>query len=245
MERSLFDQMAAHDMTHWWYVARRKVLEAVIARHIKLPANARILEIGCGTGHSLTMLSRFGHVDATEIDAASRAIATTRLGRPVLDAALPELPNFADKHYDLIALLDVLEHLPEKMAFNTINETIRRRLKPGGQLLITVPAHQWMWSAHDVANHHTKRFSRAGLEELLGSAGYRIELLSYFNSLLFPLAVAQRMFGKLTGRESKDDALPPAPLNSAFTKIFGLEAQLVGRVPLTPGLSLIAIARLP
>src|SRR3546814_13625579 len=81
--------MAAHDSTHWWYRARREVLAAYIARYAALPGDARILEIGCGTGHNLPMLARFGTVDAIEIDAAARAMAAESLGKPVGDAPLP------------------------------------------------------------------------------------------------------------------------------------------------------------
>src|SRR3546814_2034001 len=108
--------MAAHDSTHWWYRARREVLAAYIARYAALPGDARILEIGCGTGHNLPMLARFGTVDAIEIDAAARAMAAERLGKPVGDAPLPTLPGVARAAYDLIAVLDVVEHIDNDVA---------------------------------------------------------------------------------------------------------------------------------
>src|SRR3712207_7144235 len=99
------------DSRHWWFVTRRRILADLIEREVKLPADPRILEIGCGTGHNFEMLGRFGHVDAIEVDDAARALSTARLGRPVGSAPLPELPGIPDGTYHLVALLDVLEHI--------------------------------------------------------------------------------------------------------------------------------------
>ena len=239
MERIIYDRMAEHDTRHWWYRARRKVLASLITRKAPLPAEARILEIGCGTGHNLAMLGTFGTVDAIEIDAAARDMASARLGRPVGDAPLPDLPGVPDASFDMIALLDVLEHIADDKAALI---AIRKRLKPGGKILLTVPAHPWMWSGHDVANHHQRRYTKKAFRQVIEAAGFRIETFSAFNSLLFPAAVAQRLVAKVTGKEGSDDALPAAPINAAFEAVFGLEAYLVGRVPMPPGLSLVAIA---
>ncbi len=239
MDRIIYDRMAEHDSQHWWYRARRKVLASVIAREISMPKGARILEIGCGTGHNLGMLGSFGTVDAIEIDPASRAIAAERLGKPVSDAPLPELAGVAEASYDLIALLDVLEHIADDHAALV---AIAKRLKPGGRILLTVPAHPWMWSGHDVANHHQRRYTKSGFRSAIEGAGFRITTFSWLNALLFPAAVAQRLLARATGKEGSDDALPPAPVNAVFEFVFGLEAQLVGRLPLPPGLSLIAVA---
>jgi SAM-dependent methyltransferase len=239
MERIIYDRMAEHDTRHWWYRARRKVLSALIKRYAAVPEKAQILEIGCGTGHNLAMLGAFGTVEAIEVDAEARALASQRLGRDVRNAPLPELSGVAEASYDLIALLDVLEHIEDDHAALV---SIGKRLKSQGRVLLTVPAHPWMWSGHDVANHHHRRYTRAAFRTVIEGAGFRIERFSAFNSLLFPLAVAQRGVSKLVGKEGSDDALPPAPMNAAFEAIFGLEAYLVGRVPMLPGLSFVAIA---
>jgi len=238
MERIVYDRMAELDERHWWYRARRDILADLIRRRIALPANARILEIGCGTGHNLEMLGRFGTVDAIEIDDAARAIATQRLGRTVMTAPLPRLTGVAESAYDLIAILDVLEHIEADRAALAAMAT---KLKPGGHILITVPAHPWMWSAHDVVNHHQRRYTRQTLREAVAAAGLRIEMLSWFNSLLFPLAAGARLAGRLTGNQDSDDKLPPAPVNALFERIFGLERYALGRLPFPPGVSLAAI----
>jgi SAM-dependent methyltransferase len=238
MERIVYDRMAELDSRHWWYRARREILARVIERYARPPEGARILEIGCGTGHNLDMLGRFGTVDAVEMDDAAREVASARLGRPAKMAMLPGLEGVDRGVYDLVALLDVLEHVEEDRASLA---SIAERLKPGGRILLTVPAHPWMWSAHDVVNHHKRRYTKNGFRETLEAAGLRIELLSYFNSLLFPLAAAARLAGRVTGKEDSDDTLPPAPLNKAFEFLFGLERYAIGRMPFSPGVSLVAV----
>ena len=116
-----------------------------------------------------------------------------------------------------------------------------RKLRPGGRILITVPAHPWMWSAHDVVNHHKRRYTRKTLRAVVAEAGLKLEMMSWFNSLLFPLAAAARLAGRLTGKEDSDDKLPPAPVNALFEELFGLERYAIGRVPFPPGVSLVAI----
>lgn len=239
MERQIYDRMAELADVHWWYVARRKILAELIGREVKPPPGARIIEIGCGTGHNLKMLSRFGTVDGVEIDAEARQLAEQRLGQPIHGAPLPALEGVAAGAYDLVAALDVIEHVDDDRAAIA---AIATRLKPGGKLVMTVPAHQWMWSAHDVANHHKRRYSRKNLKALIEGSPLKLEQIGYFNSLLFPLAIAARLTGKLTGKEDSDDRLPPRLANALFEKLFGLERYAVGRLPLPPGLSLFAVA---
>jgi SAM-dependent methyltransferase len=242
MDRIVYDRMAAHDSTHWWYRARRDIIADYLKREGGLPKNARILEIGCGTGHNLPMLARFGWVEAIEIDPAARAIASERLGAPVGDARLPELPGIERGAYDLIAVLDVVEHIEDDVAaLRAMGEC----LKPGGKILIAVPAHQWMWSAHDVVNHHHRRYSKKTLAAAIAKAGLGHNGLRWFNSLLFPLAAASRIAGRLRGKDDSEDSPPPGPVNALFERIFRLERHLLGRVPLTPGVSIVTLASVP
>ena len=239
MDRIVYDRMAAHDSTHWWYRARRDILSDYLTRYGNLPKGARILEIGCGTGHNLPMLAGFGSVDAIEIDPAARGIASERLGRPVGDAPLPGLPGVARGSYDLVAVLDVVEHIEDDVA---ALKGMASLLKPGGKILIAVPAHQWLWSAHDVVNHHHRRYSKGSLAKAIAAAGLTPRKLTYFNSLLFPLAAAARIAGRITGRDDSDDSPPAKPLNALFETIFRLERHAIGRVPLTPGVSIVTLA---
>jgi SAM-dependent methyltransferase len=239
MERIVYDRMAELDSRHWWYRARREILAELIRRKVKLPESPRILEIGCGTGHNLPMLARFGRVDAVEIDPAARAIASARLGHAVHDAPLPDLAGVPERSYDLVALLDVLEHVE---ADREALVSIAARLRPGARILLTVPAHPWMWSAHDVANHHKRRYTRKTLKAAIADAGLKLEELTYFNSVLFPVAAMARVAARLAGKEGSGDALPPKPVNTLFEALFGLERHAIGRLPFPPGVSLAAIA---
>jgi SAM-dependent methyltransferase len=238
MERVVYQQMAELDDRHWWYRARRKILADLIRREANLPPNARILEIGCGTGHNLAMLSGFGHVDGLELDDEAAALSEKRLGRGILRSPLPELDGVTDD-YDLIGAFDVIEHIDDDRA---ALDAIATKLKPGGKFIMTVPAHPWMWTAHDVANHHKRRYSKRSLRALIQGSPLKLDRIGYFNSLLFPVAVAERALSKLRGKDNGDVSLPPRPLNAALEAVFGSERYLVGRLPLPPGLSLFAVA---
>ena len=242
MERAAYREMAELDQRHWWYRARRAILADLIRREVAPPVDARILEIGCGTGHNLEMLGRFGQLEAIELDDESRAIAEKRLGRGIMSARLPELAGIPDRHYDMIAALDVIEHIDDDVGAIA---AIATRLKPGGKFIMTVPAHPWMWSAHDTVNHHKRRYSKRGLRQLIEGSPLRLQKIGYFNSLLFPLVAAARVAGKMIGRDSADDKLPSAPVNAVLNRIFGLEAGIIGRLPMPFGVSLVAVVRRP
>jgi SAM-dependent methyltransferase len=238
MERVVYQQMAELDDRHWWYRARRRILAELIRREANLPAKARILEIGCGTGHNLSMLGGFGHVDGLELDDEAAALSEKRLGRKVMRSPLPALDEVPGD-YDLIGAFDVIEHIDDDAAALA---AIATKLKAGGKFMMTVPAHPWMWTAHDVANHHKRRYSKQALRKLIEGSPMRLDKIGYFNSLLFPVAVAERAVSKLRGKDDGDVSLPPAPLNGTLEAVFAAERYLVGRLPLPPGLSLFAVA---
>ena len=239
MERIVYEKMAELDQQHWWYRARRQVLAALIRRKARPPAGGRVLEIGCGTGHNLEMLSEFGELDALELDDTARVIAEKRLGRAVMDSPLPELRGVPERAYDLVAALDVIEHIDDDEASLASIATL---LKPGGRLVMTVPAHEWMWSAHDVVSHHKRRYSKRSLRKLIEASPLRLEAMGYLNSLLLPAAIAERLASKVRGKQDADLWLPPRPVNATLEMLFASERHLIGRVPLPPGLSLFAIA---
>jgi SAM-dependent methyltransferase len=239
MERVVYQQMAELDDRHWWYRARRRILADLIRREAQLPPAARILEIGCGTGHNLAMLTGFGHVDGLELDDEARELSEKRLGRKIMRSPLPELSEVPDASYDLIGAFDVIEHIEDDHAALA---AIATKLKPGAKFIMTVPAHPWMWTAHDVANHHKRRYSKRALRALIDGSPMRLDRLGYFNSLLFPAAVAERALSRLRGKDDGNVALPPAPLNAVLEGVFAAERYFVGRLPLPPGLSLFAVA---
>ncbi|WP_223385525.1 class I SAM-dependent methyltransferase [Oricola cellulosilytica] len=235
--------MADTEDLHWWFCGRRAVAGAVLDS-LGLPEPLSILEIGAGTGGNIAMLSRYGTVTAVEMDANARLIASEKTGVSLLAGHLPDgLPNFEGK-FDLICLFDVLEHVERDGA---ALEAISGLVAPGGRLLLTVPAHQWLWSHHDKILHHFRRYSRAGLAEVLRSTGYAIERLTFTNSALFPAAAAARLLdrGLSRGKEapSSGSDMPPRLANAVMKWLFRSEKYILGRFDSPIGLGLLAIAR--
>lgn len=242
MDPRAYLEMAETEARHWWFAGRRANLSALIAR-LDLPENARILEIGAGTGGNLEMLSAFGDVSAMEMDDSARAIAAKKTGGRFQIAAgsCPAQMPFAGETFDLICLLDALEHIEEDEATLT---AIRRLMTDTGRVLITVPAHPWLWSAHDVFLHHKRRYRMAELRAKITAAGYHLETISYFNMFLFPLAVMARWKDRVLGSTvASGTAIPPQPLNTTLRAIFSAERFLLGRVSLPFGVSLMAVLR--
>lgn len=240
MDPQVYSRMAAVEDRHWWFVARRRILTSVLSRYVALPAGARLLEAGCGTGGNLAMLGRFGQVAAFEPDATARQLASRKAGVEVRDGLLPDPVPFEDGSFDLVAALDVLEHLDDDL--NSL-KALRKRLRPGGWVLMTVPAFPFLWSRHDESHHHKRRYRKTALKQVVREAGLEPVKVTYFNTLLFPLVVAVRLAKTLLGREEGDDALPPGPLNRLLEGIFGIERHLVGRIGLPAGVSLLVLAR--
>ncbi len=241
MEPSVYRRMAEHEADHWWFRGRRAVISRLIGR-MGLPENARILETGCGTGGNLAMLSEFGTVDAVEYDATAREMAAEKSGAQIGFCELPHRIEAPDGAYDLVTLLDVLEHVAQD---EDSLRALEAKLAPGGRILITVPCGPWLWSAHDRVHHHKRRYTRASLRATIAAAGLRATDVGNFNSLLYPVAVGQRMVKRALGKDSSDDHMPGRALNAALAGVFGLERHLVGRVPLWFGLSLYAVVTRP
>ncbi|MFL0670768.1 MAG: class I SAM-dependent methyltransferase [Erythrobacter sp.] len=240
MELAAYQSLRDQQDRHWWFVGRRRIVAQLIARFVPLPAKARVLEAGCGYGGNLAMLDALGEVAAFEFDDGARAHAAALSRRAVAYGKLPHDIGFADDRFDLIAMLDVLEHIDDDVgSLRALGE----RLAPGGSLLLTVPAVPWLWSDHDVLHQHKRRYTRALLRERLHEAGFEAVEIGYFNTLLFPLALAQRLASRLIGGGAGDHDAPAEPLNAILAAIFSLEARLLGRIPFPIGLSLFAVVR--
>ena len=235
----------AVDEHHWWYRGRRRVIRAELDL-LPLPADARILDAGCGSGRTLVELAGYGgEVSGIELNDDAAELARRRGLGDVHVGRLEELP-WDDGAFDLITCLDVIEHVPDDV---TALVELRRVARPGGWLLVTVPAYQALWSRHDEANHHFRRYSRSMLRGAARSAGWQIERVSSFNSLLLAPAaavrLAQRRMGARNGH-SNDLDLGPAWLNDVLERPLALEASWLARGRTLPlGLSLLAVLRRP
>ncbi|RCS23323.1 class I SAM-dependent methyltransferase [Phyllobacterium salinisoli] len=241
MDPSAYTEIYEVENKHWWFIARRKIIEGVI-RSLDLPPESNILELGAGTGGNLEMLSRFGKVRAAEMDDYAREMAIKQTGGKfdVQYGCCPEIIPFEGVKFDLICMFDVLEHIFEDV--ETLS-ALKRRLAPKGRLLITVPAYQWMWCGHDEFLHHMRRYTSGELSRKLRKTGYHVRKITYFNSLLFPLAALVRVKDRLTSKKVESvNQLPSPMLNEWLEKIFACEARLVKNSHLPFGVSLLAIA---
>ena len=187
------------------------------------------------------MLAEFGTVTAVEPDPMLHALARERRIARVVRGGFPLGNTLRDERFNLIGLFDVLEHVVDDIA--ALGEVVDR-LAADGLVLLTVPAYQWLWSHHDDVNLHQRRYSRATLEHAVRSAGLEVLHVSYFNTILFPIALVARLAARLLGQRRFDEALvriPPG--NGLLARILGAEAGLVRRFSMPMGLSLLLMAR--
>jgi len=240
MENKIFQKMLKLESSHWWFVARRKIIQRAI-NNLDLPRNIRILDAGCGNGDNLSLLSTFGDLVAFEKNEYALKTAKSKKIGEIYKAELPDkLPNTVKTNFDLIVLLDVLEHIDDDSKSLT---TVRKLMNNKGIILITVPAFQWLWSEHDVIHHHKRRYSKSELREKLDSSGFRIKYISYFNTLLFPFALVERIGQKIFSPSNPEILeLSNNKINFLLEKIFSLEAIFMNKISLPFGLSLVAIA---
>jgi SAM-dependent methyltransferase len=242
MDRDYELQTHQAEDRHWWYRGRRTVLERVLDG-LAGPVGARILDAGCGSGRNIVELARRGAVTGVELSAPSVEKARQRGCGEVIEGSVLEMP-FADDSFDLAVSLDVIEHLEDDLA--ALRE-LRRTVAPGGALMVTVPAYQWLWSGHDVINHHQRRYTRRSLQSVAEAAGWRQHRTTYFNSLLLPVAILLRVLDRVnrkTTESSLDLWVPPAPVNRLLELPLTLEAAMIahgGRIP--AGLSLLSVFR--
>ncbi|MFZ5444918.1 MAG: class I SAM-dependent methyltransferase [Myxococcota bacterium] len=243
MNPELYDAHDRLEDRHWWFEGRRRVIREVMQRHLLPRAQRRILDVGCGTGGMFPLLSEFGEVDGAEAapDALERARRKFPLRR-IESCALPD--QVPEGQWDVVTAFDVIEHLDEPIASL---RTMRSRLPWDGQMVITVPAFQFLWSRHDEANHHRRRYSRLQLVSELSSAGLKVTFVSYFNTVLFPAVAGVRLLEKLLPSRVEaagaDLEETKEPINRLLTTIFGAERFAVGRTQLPFGVSLIAVAQ--
>lgn len=235
--------MVDYEDRHWWYRGRRRIVQNELAR-LSFSADARILDAGCGSGRLLDMLAEYGSVSAIDMAEGNVERARGRGYADVQQAVIENLP-WDDETFELVTSLDVLEHTVDDRA--ALQEVLRV-VKPGGRLLATVPTYQSLWSNHDVLNHHYRRYNRRTFVRAAQEAGWDVERLTFFNSVLFPPAATVRMFQKMR-REGVDEHRPDAELSPPWTysmlevPLKAEAAWLRGNRTIPFGLSLLAILR--
>lgn len=239
MKRHEYHSMAALENNYWWFVGRQSIIDQQLKA---LGKNLRILNIGSGTGGLVPVLSCYGKV--TNVETSDEAIKFLKQkGMKVTKVKGLKLP-FGPKSFDLVIATDVLEHIKDD---GTALAEWHRLLSPGGKLLLTVPAYQWLWSSHDENLHHFRRYTVSALHQKLNQAGFKLIKRSYAIVFSFPLIVGFRFLQSLAGMKPNQAAyvLLPSPINRLFIWFLQIEAQALRVVNFPFGTSIIAIAEKP
>jgi SAM-dependent methyltransferase len=233
--------MHALELRHWWFRGRRRLLINLLRGVAGAGSKRlRILDYGCGTGGNTSAYGSFGDVVGIEPDSTAVQLAHRRGGARYCRTTGTDLP-FREGSFDVVMASDVLEHIEHDG--KGVSE-IARVLRPGGSVILSVPAHGWLFSQHDIALQHFRRYSKRAVRDLLERNRLLVRRLSYWNAALFPLVCIQRLIGKRrrTGQPRSDAVLPPPLLNEALTGLLAVESVLVSRLALPWGVSLVAVA---
>jgi len=245
VEREQYDLMFAQEERHWWYVGMRRISAALLDGYPPR-TDARgplsILDAGCGSGGMTRFLRRWGGVTGVDLAREALGLARMRGLARLARASVGALP-FLPASFDVVTSFDVLYHLNVSDDLAALRE-LHRVLRPGGVLLIRLPAYDWIRGAHDDAVHTRHRYTRAELSAKLEDVGFRLEHATYANSILFPLAPVKRYLEHRNGtQEATDLWRPPAPVNRLLADLLGLEAAVARSVGLPWGLSVFGVAR--
>lgn len=239
MEKYLYEDLYNIEDSHWWHVSKRETVFAMIKRFLKVKKPI-ILDMGCGTGKNIELLKKFGNVYG--IDKSEEAIRYCKK-RGLRNVELGSIYNTSYKKssFELITLLDVLEHTQEE---KTLRE-ISRLLTTDGVLVLTVPAYTWLWSHWDVLQHHKKRYSQKDLRELLEKSGFKVLKISYmFSFLVLPL-IFVRVFKNIFFKNnySSDFKLTFKFLDRILVGVSDLERWLIVKCNIPFGTSIVCVAQ--
>jgi SAM-dependent methyltransferase len=242
MDQAFYSEYSRIEDTHWWFRGRRQIFMRLLAPFTD-GARLRILDIGFGTGAMLNFLSRYGSVIGMDMSVEAIRFARTRCDNPMLLASITAVP-LETATFDLVTAFDIIEHDDDDDA--ALAE-LARVCRPGGHVLLTVPAFQFLWGNQDIINHHRRRYTLAQVEQRVRAAGFTPRRLSYFNALLFPVVAAVRVARRLRGEpkgEIKSDftMTKPGLVNDTLTRVFAAEGRLLTRWRLPVGVSVVCLA---
>lgn len=238
MEKYLYQDLYKLETKHWWHLSKRKTAIMLLKKYLN-SNQPNILDIGCGTGQNVKAFSKLG--ESFGIDNSKDALLFCRkkgLKNVALGSA-NKIP-FKDNTFEVVTLLDVLEHVKEDTALVEINRVLKKR----GLLLVTVPAYQWLWSRWDEVLHHKRRYSKKTLINLLEMHGFKVIKASYLYSFLVLPAILVRSIKSIIPKTgySSDFKLSSPILNKILVKICNMERALSKFTPIPFGTSLICLA---
>lgn len=230
--------------TYWWFVGTRNVIERRLRQALRGRAGLRILDLGAGSGIMMDRLGDLGTVVGLDLAVSSARFCRDK-GHLALVADAGLLP-FPDGGFDAVIAADVIEHTPDD---ERVVRELARVIRPGGVVIVNVPAFMLLWSHHDEAIGHYRRYRRDSLLPLLSRSGFAIETWSYVNFFVFPLflaaRLAQRVFRPRSRPAAADYPWVPGPVNRLFVALLDLEGHLIDRLALPVGTSVLAVGRLP
>lgn len=246
MDREQYEIMRQAEDRHWWYLGMARITRELLRARVGPSRDREVLDAGCGTGANLELLAEFGRVTGVDLAAEALAHCRARGADRLVRASVLDLP-FEDASFDLVLSCDVLSEVGAPDDERGLAE-LARVLRPGGHLLLRLPAYAWLGgSRHDRAVDTRHRYGKRELRDKLRAAGLAVEAISHANAALFPLALAARGAERVLPRRDAraETSVPAGPLNAVFRGVLGAESAFVRGVGLPFGLTLVSLARKP